>query len=45
MKKILLAVTAMLVYNSSMACTTTTVMSPDGTIVVCTICPQLVVCR
>lgn len=45
MKKILLAVTAMLVYNSSMACTTTTVMSPNGNVVVCTVCPQLVVCR
>jgi hypothetical protein len=45
MKKILLAVTAMLVYNSSMACTTTTVMSPDGRITVCTVCPQVVVCQ
>jgi hypothetical protein len=45
MKKILLAVTMMFVYNISMACTTTTVMSPNGNIVVCTVCPQLVVCR
>jgi hypothetical protein len=43
MKKILLAVTLILVYNNSMACTTTTVVSGDKT-VVCTNCGSIVVC-
>jgi hypothetical protein len=43
MKKIILAVTLVLVYNSSMACTTTTVVSGDKT-VVCTNCGSIVVC-
>ena len=43
MKKILIAVTMILCYNSSMACTTTTIAS--GTkIVTCTICPNSTVC-
>jgi len=43
MKKILLAVTLIMVYNISMACTTTTIV--NGTkIVTCTICPTSTVC-
>jgi hypothetical protein len=45
MKKILLAVTAMLVYNNSMACTTTTVVTPDGRVTSCTVCATVVVCQ
>ena len=43
MKKILLAVTLVLVYNNSMACTTTTIVS-GGKYVVCTVCPNSTVC-
>jgi hypothetical protein len=43
MKKILLAATLILVYNSSMACTTTTIVDGSRT-VVCTNCGSIVVC-
>ena len=43
MKKILLAVTLVLVYNNSMACVTTTIVS-GGKYVVCTVCPNSTVC-
>jgi len=45
MKKIVLAIAAMMVYNSSFACQTTTVMSPDGKIVTCMVCPTVVICN
>ena len=43
MKHLLLAVTLIMVYNISMACTTTTIVS-GGKYVVCTICPTSTVC-
>jgi hypothetical protein len=43
MKKILLAGILILVYNNSIACTTTTVVTGDKT-VVCTNCGTIVVC-
>jgi hypothetical protein len=43
MKKIALAVTLVLVYNISMACTTTTIASGNK-IVTCTVCPTSTVC-
>jgi hypothetical protein len=45
MKKILLAVTTMLVYNSSWACTTTTIIAPDGRVTTCMVCPTVVICQ
>jgi hypothetical protein len=45
MKKILLAVTAMIVYNSSMACTATVIVHPDGRMTSCTICATVIVCQ
>ena len=44
MKKILLAVTLMMVYNISMACTTITTIN-GGVLTVCTICPNVVICN
>lgn len=45
MKKIILAIVGMMVYNSSFACQTTTVMSPDGKVVTCMVCPTVVICN
>jgi len=45
MKKILLALSLVVVYNSSWACQTTTVMSPDGKVVTCMVCPTVVICN
>jgi hypothetical protein len=45
MKKLVVAILAMMVYNISMACQTTTVISPDGKVTVCTVCPNVVVCN
>lgn len=45
MKKILLAITMMFVYNSSMACAATVVVHPDGRISSCTVCATVVVCQ
>ena len=44
MKKILLAVTMMFVYNISMACTTT-IVSSGGKYITCTICPNVTICN
>jgi len=44
MKKILLAVTLVMVYNISMACTTTTVMV-NGKVTTCTVCPNTIICN
>ena len=45
MKKILLAVSLFMVYNNSMACTTTVVVTPDGRVTSCTVCATVVVCQ
>jgi hypothetical protein len=45
MKKILLAVAAMLVYNNSMACASTVVVHPDGRTMSCTVCATVVICQ
>ena len=45
MKKIILALTLTMVYNISMACQTTTIITPDGKVTVCTICPNVVICN
>jgi hypothetical protein len=44
MKKILLAVSLFMVYNISMACTTT-IVSSGGKYVTCTVCPNVVICN
>jgi len=44
MNKLVIAIVAMLVYNTSMACTTTTVMV-NGKVTVCTVCPGTIVCN
>ena len=44
MKKIILAGILMMVYNISMACTTTTVMI-NGKVTTCTVCPHTVICN
>jgi hypothetical protein len=44
MKKIILAVTLVMVYNISMACTTTTVMV-NGKVTTCTVCPNTIICN
>jgi len=44
MKKILLAVSLFMVYNISMACTTT-IVSSGGRYVTCTVCPNVVICN
>jgi hypothetical protein len=44
MKKILLAVSLFMVYNNSMACTTT-IVSSDGKYVTCTVCTTVVICN
>jgi hypothetical protein len=44
MKKILLAVALVMVYNISMACTTTTVMV-NGKVTTCTVCPNTIICN
>lgn len=43
MKKILLAVTLIMMYNISMACTTTMV-TVNGKTTICTVCPNVVTC-
>ena len=45
MNKLVIAIIGMMVYNISMACQTTTVISPDGKITTCTVCPNVVVCN
>jgi hypothetical protein len=45
MKKILLAVSLLMVYNISMACAVTTVVHPDGRVTNCTICSTVVICQ
>ena len=44
MKKILLAVAMVLVYNSAMACRTQTIIV-GGQMMVCTICPTITTCN
>ena len=44
MKKIILAVSLMMVYNSSMACRTVTTIN-NGVVTVCTICPTTIICN
>lgn len=44
MKKIVLAVSLMLVYNISMACRTVTTVN-GGVVTVCTICPDTIICN
>ena len=44
MKHLVLAVTLMLVYNISMACQTTKVFAPDGSVTICKICPTTIIC-
>jgi len=44
MKKLVIAILAMMVYNISMACTTTTVMI-NGKVTTCTVCPGTVICN
>lgn len=44
MKKLVVAIALMMVYNISMACRTVTTIS-GGVVVVCTICPDVVVCN
>ena len=44
MKKIALAVTLVLVYNISMACTTYTTIV-QGKMMVCTVCPTTTICN
>jgi hypothetical protein len=44
MNKLVIAIVAMLVYNISMACTTTTVLV-NGKVTVCTVCPGTVICN
>jgi hypothetical protein len=44
MKKLVLAIMLMMVYNISMACTTTTVMV-NGKVTTCTVCPGTVICN
>ena len=43
MKYLILAITLMMVYNISMACTTTTIIV-DGNVTVCTVCPRIITC-
>lgn len=46
MKKILLAATLILVYNNSMAsCQSTVIVSPDGKVTSCMVCPNVVTCQ
>ena len=45
MKKLVIAIALGLVYNISMACTTTVVMSPDGKVTTCMVCPNVVSCQ
>jgi hypothetical protein len=44
MNKLVIAIVAMLVYNISMACTTTTVLV-NGKVTTCTVCPGTVICN
>ena len=44
MSKLVIAIIVMMVYNISMACTTTTVMV-NGKVTVCTVCPGTVICN
>lgn len=44
MSKLVIAIITMMVYNISMACTTTTVMV-NGKVTVCTVCPGTVICN
>lgn len=45
MNKLVVAILAMMMYNISVACTTTTVMTPDGKVTTCTVCPNVVICN
>lgn len=44
MSKLVIAIAAMMVYNISMACQTTTVMI-NGKVTTCTVCPGTVICN
>jgi hypothetical protein len=44
MIKLVIAIIAMMVYNISMACTTTTVMV-NGKVTTCTVCPNTIICN
>ena len=44
MKKLVIAIAAMMVYNISMACTTYTTII-QGKILVCTVCPTTTICN
>lgn len=44
MKKILLALSLFVVYNSSFACTTT-IVSSGGKYITCTVCPNVTICN
>jgi hypothetical protein len=44
MNKLVIAIIAMMVYNISMACTTTTVMV-NGKVTTCTVCPNTIICN
>lgn len=44
MKHLILAVMLIMVYNISMACTTT-IVSSGGKYVTCTVCPNVVICN
>jgi hypothetical protein len=43
--KLAFAIALVLCYNVSMACTTTTILSPDGRITTCMVCPNVVSCQ
>ncbi len=44
MKKILLALSLIVVYNNSFACTTT-IVSSGGKYITCTVCPNVTICN
>lgn len=47
MNKLVVALIAMMVYNISVAqgCQTTVIVSPDGKVTTCMVCPNVVTCQ